>query len=382
MRKIILSILLLGCQASTFAQEISIDKEKLFDLYQTQRYAEAGEYLKTSYAADTDDQKALTQLGYCFLMAGNYSSAETFYNKAHNQDPKNLPILFSLGAINSKRGNNEKARLYYTKIVQLDSNNFKVFKLLANLYNVTDSLKKVYLLKASQINPTDGDVASDLSEIHSMYQDYDKAYQVLNIAIKADTENLTLQRAILPIANQLKKYNEVILSGERLLKDGQEAGVMKDVAKAYYYTKKYQNAIRLFKGLEVLNMQNETTLYFTALCYRALKDFNTSAIYTKKTIDEAISPNTSSYYALLGMVYEGNNQYKAALKAYKKGLEFKSNPSIYYHLAVLYDTKLQQSKNASTHYQLYLKGKPDVKEDEKEIAFAKGRIEQINLLAK
>ncbi|MEH3115541.1 tetratricopeptide repeat protein [Pedobacter terrae] len=359
----------------------TVDKEKLFDLYQSQRYADAAQYLKGIYGENVNDFKILSQMGYCFLMAGNHVEAEKLYTKAYALQPQNLSILFSLGNINTKRGNTEKARLYYGEIVKIDSNNFNVYKLLANLYQSPkdDSLKLNYLLKANFINPLEGDVAADLAELHSSFQQYEKAYRVLDIAIKGDGDNLVLQRAKLPIANQLKKYGEVIASGEKLLKDGADAGVIKDVAKAYYYTKKYPKAIALFKELEAAAMENEATLYYTSLSYRALKDYNRSALYTKKTIDEAISPNTSSYYALLGLVYEENNQLALASAAYKKGLQFKATPTLYYRLAVFYDTSLKQGKNALKYYNLYLKSRPSLADDKEEIRFSKGRIAQLNL---
>lgn len=381
MKKLLILLALLGLRIGIYAQNATvIDKEKLFDFYQTQRYADAAQYLKSIYGEEVNDFKTLSQIGYCFLMAGNNAEAEKFYSKAYTLQPQSLPILFSLGSINTKRGNTEKAKLYYSEIVKIDSNNFSVYKLLANLYNSPkDSLKLIYLLKANQINPLEGDVATDLAEEHSAYQQYDKSYNVLDIAIKGDSDNLVLQRAKLPIANQLKKYSEVIASGEKLLKDGSDAGVIKDVAKAYYYTKKYQKAIDLFKQLEAAAMENEATLYYTSLSYRALKNYPQAAVYTKRTIDEAISPNTSSYYSLLGLVYEENNQLTFANAAYKKGLQFKATPTLYYRLALFYDTRLKKGKNALKYYNLYLKSKPNLTDDKEEIKFSKDRIAQLNL---
>ncbi|WP_316850977.1 tetratricopeptide repeat protein [Pedobacter agri] len=383
MKKLLIICMLFSLQALGQAQTGAIDKEKIFDLYQNQRYAEAGEYLKTSYGSETTDLKALTQIGYCFLMAGNNVEAEKYYAKADAIQPGNLPILFSLASINTRRGNTEKAKLYYGNIVKLDSNNFIVYKLLANLYlSDKDSLKMVYLLKANKLVPTDGDVAADLAAVHSVYQNYDRAYEVLNVAIKADPENLVLQRTKLPIANLLKKYDEVIASGESLLKDNKDASVIKDLAKAYYYTKKYDKAVTLFRQLEEMLMQNENTLYFTTLSYRNLKNYKMATIYAKKTIDEAISPNTSSYYALLGLAYEEDEKFTLADAAYKKGLQFNSNPNLYYRLATLHDTKFKRSKSAMNYYQLYLKSKPNPKNDAEEIKFVQARIEQMALLTK
>ncbi|MFF5379742.1 tetratricopeptide repeat protein [Pedobacter suwonensis] len=382
MKKPFMLLALFILALTSYAQDAkTVDKEKLFDLYQNQRYADAAQYLKNTYGDEVNDFKILSQMGYCFLMAGNNAEAEKFYIKANTLQPQNLPILFSLGNINTKRGNTEKAKLYYGEIVKIDSSNFNVYKLLANLYNSPqdDSLKLIYLLKANFINPLEGDVAADLAEMHTSYQQYEKAYQVLNIAINGDSDNLVLQRAKLPIANQLKKYGEVIASGEKLLKDNADAGVIKDTAKAYYYTKKYQKAITLFKQLEEMKMENEATLYYTSLSYRALKDYQQSALYSQKTIDAAISPNTSSYYALLGLVYEENKQFALAGAAYKKGLQFKATPTLYYRLAVFYDTSLKQGKNALKYYNLYIKSKPSPTDDKEEIKFSKSRIEQLKM---
>ncbi|WP_293311857.1 tetratricopeptide repeat protein [Pedobacter sp. UBA5917] len=382
MKHLLVLIALLGLNLTLYAQNgNALDKEKLFDFYQSQRYADAAQYLKSIYGEEVNDFKILSQIGYCFLMAGNNVEAEKFYSKAYALQPLNLPILFSLGSINTKRGNTEKAKRYYGEVVKIDSNNFNVYKLLANMYSSPkeDSVKIIYLLKANKINPLEGDVAIDLAEVHSDYQQYEKAYGVLDIAIKGDSDNLVLQRAKLPIANQLKKYAEVIASGEKLLKDGADAGVIKDVAKAYYYTKKYQRAIDLFKMLEAAAMENEATLYYTSLSYRALKNYAQAAFYTKKTIDEAISPNTSSYYSLLGLVYEENNQLTLANAAYQKGLQFKVVPTLYYRMAVFYDTRMKQPGNALKYYMLYLKSKPSLLNDKEEIKFTKDRIAQLNL---
>jgi len=382
MKKLLTVLIPVSLCIASYAQNVAnLDKEKLFDFYQTQRYADAAQYLKEIFGEEATDIKTLSQIGYCFLMAGNNVEAEKFYSRAYALQPQNLPVLFSLGSISTKRGNTEKAKLYYGEILKIDSNNFNVHKLMANLYHSPkdDSLKRIYLLKANQINPLEGDVAADLAEVHSNYQQYEKAYNVLDIAIKGDSDNLVLQRAKLPIANQLKKYAEVITTGEKLLEDGADAGVIKDVAKACYYTKKYQKAIDLFKLLEVAAMENEATLYYTSLSYRALKNYPQAAFYTKKTIDEAISPNTSSYYSLLGLVYEENNQLTLANAAYKKGLQFKASSTLYYRLAVFYDTRLRQGKNALKYYNLYLKSRPSLLDDKEEIKFSKDRIAQLNL---
>src|SRR6218665_155427 len=82
-----------------FAQD-SLDKEKLLEFYQTQRYAEAASYLSNIYPPETNDIKALTQIAYCNMMAGKLVDAEKNYQKINQLQPQQFAVLFSLANIN------------------------------------------------------------------------------------------------------------------------------------------------------------------------------------------------------------------------------------------------------------------------------------------
>lgn len=373
MRKgICLCIILLGLNSLT-AQSAKIDTEKLLEYYETQRYADAAKYLQSIYPGDTEDIKALSQIAYCNMMAGKLPEAEKNYLKINTIQPNNLPTLFSLASINSRRGNAANAKTYLQQIVQLDSVNFNAYKQLAT-YADTPETKLSYLKKANSLNTADPDVAYDLSLTYSGLKQYQPAYDVLKTAIASDPENFTLQQALLPVANQLAKYPEVIEIGEKLLKNHADVNVINDMGQAYFYVKDYQKCVGLYKMLEDMGVQNEGTLYFMALSYRELKDYNNAAIYAQKTIDEAISDHTTLYYAALAGIYEAKNQYNDAVTAYKRGLTFGNSNIIYYRLGLLYDLNLKQPKNATTYYQMYLKNHPDQEKEKDQIAYAKGRI--------
>lgn len=358
-----------------FGQSTAYDKDILLEFYQSQRYADAANYLQSVYGENINDVKILNQIAYCYMMSGKLPEAEKNYLKVIHQQPNSLPVLFSLANINFRRGNNLKAATYYKKIVELDSRNFNAYKQLAGIINnEVDSQKVAHLLKANAINPDDADVACDLAISYKKLKKYELGYQVLHTAFLADTGNLVLQQAKLPIAIQLKRYREVVAIGEKLLTYGIDANVIKDVGMAHYYLKNYEKAINFFKTLETVNAQNETSLYFTSLAYRNLNNLKQAVEYAKKTIQEGISPYTSSYYLLLGGIYEVGNQQSSAVAAYKKGLTYNTNSTLYYRLGLLYDLKFNQKKSALTNYQLYIKSKPDSAIEKEEINYAKERI--------
>ncbi|RZJ80822.1 MAG: hypothetical protein EOO47_06320 [Flavobacterium sp.] len=373
MIKQLILIVLLSLPAIVMAQ--NVDKEKLLDLYQTQRYAEAAQYLQSIYPPDTQDLKAISQIAYCYMMAGKLPDAEKNYLKINALQPNTLSVLFSLANINSRRGNTAAAQFYLLDIIKLDSTNFNAFKQLAN-YTDSIKLKVKYLEKANRLNATDADVAFDLALQYKYLKVFEPAYKVLQVAILADTNNLILQQAQLPIANELKKYKEVIRVGEKLLKNGGDANVVRDVGKAYFSLKNYQKCIDLYKRLENISMQNESILYYMSISYRELKNYEMATSYAKKTIEEGISPNVPLYYSLLGGIYEERNQNINATAAYKKGLTFGDYNSINYRLALLYDFKFNQPKTALNYYNQYLKSKPSAGE-KSQIDYTKTRIAEI-----
>lgn len=357
------------------AQNLQLDSEKLLDYYQTQRYNEAAQYLQSIYPENTQDVKVLSQIAYCYLMAGKLPEAEKTYLKVNSIQPNSLPVLFNLANINSRRGNKPAAQLYLLNIIKLDSTNFKVYK---NLADLTDSVKLrvAYLNKANKLNPTEPDIAYDLAFDYKNLKNYEPAYRVLSVAIAADSGNFILQKLQLPIANELKKYQEVIATGEKLLRNDADGNVLKDVGKAYFALKNYKKCIELYKLLEDMDLQNETVLYYMSISYRELKNYDMAANYAKKTVEEGISPNIPLYYSLLGGIYEEKNQHTNAITAYKKGLTFGQYKTIHYRLALVYDFKLNQPKTALTHYNQYLKSKPDAGE-KSQIEYSKTRVTEI-----
>lgn len=372
--KIWFPILLIGLSFKTvIAQTAKIDPEKLLGYYETQRYEEAARYLQSLYPTDTQDLKALTQIAYCQMMAGKLSDAEKNYMKINTIQPNNIPVLFSLTSINSRRGNIANAKNFLQQIIQLDNQNFSAYKQMATYADIPET-KLEYLKKANSLNATDPDIAYDLATVYSSLKQFQSAYDVLKTAIAADPENFTLQQIQLPISNRLGKYQEVIETGEKLLKIHADANIMNEMGQAYFYVKNYQRCVDLYKTLEDMGMQNEGTLYYMALSYRELKDYDHAAMYAQKTIDEAISDHTVLYYAALAGIYEAKNQYNDAATAYKRGLTFSTSNIIYYRLGLLYDLNLKQPKNAVTYYQLYLKNNPDQEKEKEQIAYARDRI--------
>lgn len=377
MKRVFLAGILCFFAFSLKAQTTQLDREKLFDFYQSQRYAEAASYLKSLYPGDINDVKILSQMAYSYMMSGNLPDAEKTYEQINQLQPNSLGTLFNLANINTKRGVKNKTVAYLKQILTIDSNNFNAYKQLAN-YPDSAALKIKYLEKANSINPAEGDVAYDLAELYKNEKEYQKGYNVLQKAINADTGNIILQQALLPLAIQLKKYKEVISIGEKLLSNEGNPNVIRDVGKAYFFLKDYEKCLFYYNVLEKFDAQNENILYFMALSYRELKKYDLAITYAKKTIDEAISPNTAFYYNMLGNIYENKNQLTNAMASFKRGLTFSNEKDILYSMAILYDSRLNQRTSALNYYKQYLKSKELKEIDKAQVEYAKKRVESLS----
>ncbi|MDN3586299.1 tetratricopeptide repeat protein [Pedobacter aquatilis] len=361
-----LSLILLSALVSVWVlaqNQTSIDKEKLFDLYQTQKYAEAADYLRNVYGENNRDLKALTQIGYCYMMAGKTADAEKFYTSAYQLQPQNLSILFNLASIAGKRGNNNKSKSLYEEIIKIDSNNFSPYKQLANLETDLISVKKIiYLKKANKLNPVDADVVFDLAELYMKSNLHGMASNILAPALKADSTNIQLLKIKLPLCLVQAKFDEAINTGEKLFAQGDSSSfVLNNLGKVYYMKKDFQKGLNYFKKVSAQAAEdtNEGLFYNIALCYRGLKDYNSAAQYFTKAINAGISKKTLLYYTKLGESFEQDEKFESAAAAYRKGAFFDNEGNMLYILAQIYDTKLNQKTNAINTYAQVLKVLPN-----------------------
>ncbi|WGQ11974.1 tetratricopeptide repeat protein [Pedobacter gandavensis] len=380
MKRFLLSLLILSCTVIVNAQTNPVlDKEKLLDFFQSQRYLDAAQYLQSIYKEDINDPKAISQLAYAYLMAGKLPEAEKNYLKLYAEKPDDIPGLFNLANINLRRGNNSKAKEYISHIITLDSNNFNAYKQIGRIEKEQGDLIPMidHYKKANQLNPEDADVAYELSELYFKMNYFEKALSVLEPALAADSSNLQLLKMKMPATIAAKKYKEAIQTGEKLMSYGDSSSfVLNNIAKSYFLLLNYQKALNYFLMVNSKSEDAEGLLYNISLSYRGIKDHKNAVKYLEKTVKAAISPKTSSYYGLLGDSYESLDKNDQAITTYKRGLLFENNGSLYYNIALVYETKLNDKKNAISYYQQYLKT-INTAEQPKLIVFIKNKIEEL-----
>ncbi|TWJ00687.1 tetratricopeptide repeat protein [Mucilaginibacter frigoritolerans] len=351
----------------------------LLEYYQTQRFSEAADYLKKTHPEPVSDVKILSGLAYASQMAGRLPDADGYYQRIYDADTTNIAALFNLGSINARRGNDVKAIGYYKKILLKDSTNFNVLKqmgtLSQNAGDIPGAIK--YLHQANKINPVEPDVAYDLATFYLNFKFYKNADTVVDIALKADTGNLLLLFAKAQTVYRLEQYPETVEVCNKLIKSGDQISVVINMlGTSYFHLNQYVNSINTFKILEQNQTPSETSYYYTAMSYKALKDQKMAIVYFDKAIKEAVSPNACSYYSEIGDSYDKIHQLKKSVNAYEKSLLYGVKPITYYALANMYDTELRNRKQALQNYRKYLKSNPP-QEQQSYVAYAKRRMVEL-----
>lgn len=361
-----------------FSQSRKVSNEKLLNYYQTGQYLEAAAYLKNIYGENTENPRGLAKFGYAYLMANKLREAESNYLKLLAIDGNNAAALTGLGAINAKRHLHAAALGYYRQALNLDTTDYQVYRQLGLLNTADTAAKRNFLSKANQLNPADPQLAIELSDIYIHKKDFGTAEDILEMALSADSTNLQLLKKMMPVSIGMKKYRNAIATGEKILAQKDSSSiVLNNLGKSYYAMFEFSKALKCFTSIKDIPIeQQEELLYNIATCYRELRDYKNEEKYLDLAIRQGISQKTATYYGLLGDSFDNRNMSKEAMEAYKKGLQFENTGSLLYSIALLYENKLNDKKNAIDYYNQYLKTL-DPKEKPKLIKFITSKIAEL-----
>jgi len=348
---IILNLITFFIYSAASAQ--TADDSKLLEYYQSQRYTDAANYLKENNPEPIANLKVLSRLAYTMQLANRLPEAEAYYQRVYDLDTTNQGALFNMGSINLKRGNYLKAETYYQKIADRDTANFAAYKQLGTIANFKkDTLAEIkYLQKANKLNNQDIDVVVDLANCYISQKAFDPALKILKIAAEGDPDNVYILLSMATITFKQKLWTPTIQTCNKLIALGAtDDQVYYKMGVSYFNLKNYACGAECLGSIPDA-AQTEYSYYFAAECYKGLKDYHAAITLLNKALTQAISFNTSSYYAEIADSNEKLGQTKKAMQAYHKGLQFKDDPAIYNAIGDLY-TKLKDKADASKYYRL------------------------------
>lgn len=276
-------------------------------------------------AADSMNWAYAYYLTSIYMQEGKYDESIKIYNRFYEQDSVNYLFMDKIGFACLRKGDSDKAIDMFNSSLALDQKNINAIKNLAYLYAVSSRIDTAIklLTKGIQIDPSDMDLYARRAALnYSINYNKRALNDYLKILSSGDSSVLYLKRAGIGYTNNLQP---------------REANV--------YLLKAYKKDT---SDLEVLS--------FLARNYGKINDLKKSAYYYSH-ITEILNPfvfQLGINYILLAEVLKSDSLYSAAISAYNKSQEYRSDNSIYINIANLYDEKLKDIPKAIYYYELFL----------------------------
>lgn len=167
----------------------------------------------------------------------------------------------------------------------------------------------------------------------------EKMKKVVEIAPKDEGVRLEIARVYKSageIENSCKEY-------EYSIKIEQDNEVIFEYGNLCFQNKKYNKAFEVFKKDKSENYKNE---FGAAVAARLAGNFDEAEVYYKKVITK--NPDLADAYFGLGVVYQKQKSYDAAIENFRKYLKRKKNEDVYSILSSLYMLKEDYIKAKET----------------------------------
>lgn len=225
------------------------------------------------------------RVGCDYLNNGQYEAAATKFKEAINIDPIYTEAYCGLGRACLAQGNLDTAEDAAKKVLRLTENNHSDTQgELVKAEKFANDLKQIYyergtiaiedrdwnnaiddLQKASDIDPNDKDVWTNLGRAYYWLDDYANAVSCYQKAANLDPKDKTI-------------YN--------------------NLGNAYYWIGEYEKAVGSFQKASELNPNCEKTYYYLARVYFKLENLDAAELAVEKALH--IAPNYQEATELLG----------------------------------------------------------------------------------
>jgi superkiller protein 3 len=250
-------------------------------------YTEAISNLEKAVSIKPTYLEAWSDLGRAYTDRKDYEKGIAAYEKALELSPGNEALIASIGYNYLNLEDWDNAETYYMMLVEEDSLSYNGNVNLAFIAQRREDTRGaiMYYERALKASPQDATTMGTLASLYDKLGNKEKKYEYLHMAIEAAPENY-----------QFKKQ----------------------LARAYFNEKDYENAIPLYEAL-VIEFPDDAN-YHQRLGF-ALSQTDRKAeapVELEKAIE--LSGGDAFTYAILAKIYNENKMYQKAVEAARAGL--------------------------------------------------------------
>ena len=331
-----------------------------------------------------------------FFVQNDFNNSLSIYENIFKNDTNNLSVMVNMAKLYQLNKQYYKAIDFYSLLIKTDSLNAYYNKQLGMcLINTKNLFEAIYFLEKSiESNPKDIGVVSKMVNICNELKYYDKALNVINLAINNNQNSKGLLK--------LRGYTYYLQKNYKLaLKDFEQVNKLQDtslfslkyLALSCYNTDNFEMAYSYFKKVIVIDPNNSSFYFYLSITARKIYKTQESINYIDKSLELLYPSNKtlSSYYRQMAENYithgarkkikekyvEEKESYQLAADYYLKSYIIDTlNPFGLLQTATTYDSYLQEKSKALAYYYSY-KDKLSIRDEESEAQYQR-RLEYLN----
>lgn len=357
-----------------YHQPTPLDKNRVMDFLQNQQFEEVINYLEPVVAIDSNNIQLLGFLGYAHYMNENTETAGKYFQRIFSLDTENVSALGYLARINNFK-DPERAKEFAQRLVGLQPGKAAWWRNMADLLHRTNQGDSalVYYDQAYLLAPDDYKNAGGLAEILIEKNNFSRADSILDRGLIKDSLNPTLLKLRIRSSYNAKEYEHALAPGERLMRlEETSLSPLTQLSLCYYELKKYTECVKVCEYMQNKGLDLEQIYYYEAKACSKLSLYKKSNELYETCLAKAISHTAELYYYNLAENYEALKQYDKAIMQYDTAYYLFKKPVMNYNEGRLYESGLNNEKQARKYYTLYLQtARPHTIEEKKAYDYVK-----------
>lgn len=241
-----------------------------FDL---RRYNQAREMYKKLVELGDETPANLKQIMHLSFQLKQNDDVLLYASKLKKADPSEK-VSYYIGRVNYDIDNYGEAIKYLNEAAKEDPGNAEVPYLIAHSYADMMNYKLAipYFKKAIELDPSKNYWIYELGLIcYAMHNDKDALKYILEAAEKGyKKDNDYLENLGIAYLNVGNLEEGVKILGQILERKPSDLNILNMVAEAYYYDKKYKQAIEYWDRILEYDKESATSLYMIGMCYQKM----------------------------------------------------------------------------------------------------------------
>lgn len=408
MKNLVLSLLLIvGFIPTQVLSQEQIDVDKLLF---AGKYSEAIPMLKKMIAKDSLNNKLYFRLGKSYQHLNQYQFSIENYKKACKLNENSIATRLNLSSCLFTAGQYPQVEKEIKKIKVLDSLNYQANMLLAKTYSIQNKHKKSLetyqlLVELDSLNPY---VHKLMGACRKRTQDYVGSLSSYLVSYRLNQNDLTVTSNIIQILYEMTGYQQALeYANKGLATYPNNSMLLKKKAQVLIGLEWFENALNILKELKSKNQLSEAEHKQLGICYMQTRLYNEALTafsifeskYEKdpmvkfyqgvcnarlekhelgvKLLEEAIFYVTptieASMHLYLAKSYGVQRQFEKSIASYKRHFELdNSNLTVLYEIATTYEEYGNNKKKALNYYTKYVQKSED--KDDPKYEYAKARI--------